>query len=138
MKNTILALSLLFTAAAAQENRVFGMLGSASCRACLKDVESTCKGPITSSQFNDCFCTTSSESSSSWSVLKSCVTDEDTQCSGDKVSILDLYAMHCLQQQKSKYENQLCDISTQDDELLLPVADDHCTEFKTYVKTRFY
>lgn len=45
-----------FASLALADNRVFGGLGNTACQTCLAKVETPCEGPISSSQFNDCFC----------------------------------------------------------------------------------
>lgn len=123
---TILA-PLLLAAVANAENRVFGGLGSDPCQKCLGEVEAACKGPITSSEFNNCFCVPESKA---WSTLKSCITTANTECSESKESILGSYGAHCFAYKKDE-DQAICVDKSQDDELLLSLADSFCSEFVT-------
>ncbi|KAH7155173.1 hypothetical protein B0J13DRAFT_521328 [Dactylonectria estremocensis] len=108
------------------DNRVFGGLGNSACQACLATVEAACKGPITSSQFNDCFCDADGDA---WAALENCLTVE-TDCDPQRESVLGYYGAHCFAW-KDDAEEEFCVDASQDDELKMSVADSFCDEFIT-------
>lgn len=120
-----IALAVLAPFAAA-ENRVFGDIGSTKCQACLKGVEATCDGPVSSDQFNECFCDVHGDT---WSTLEDCVSGDD--CLEDAYNVLLTgYGSHCFAYNE-KEEEEVCVDASQDNELLLSLADAFCTEFIT-------
>ncbi|KAF7545596.1 hypothetical protein G7Z17_g9044 [Cylindrodendrum hubeiense] len=108
------------------ENRVFRGLGDSACQACLAKVEAACKGPISSDQFNDCFCDADGDA---WANLEDCLTVE-TDCDKTKESILGYYGAHCFAW-KDDEEEEFCVDASQDNELKMSIADSFCDEFIT-------
>lgn len=90
-------------------------------------MESVCKGPVESTQFNNCFCSVSGKA---WTNLKSCVGDKTTECDQNKDSILGAYGSHCFAWKKDE-EEEVCVDKSQEDPLLLKLADQFCTAFVT-------
>ncbi|KAH7156877.1 hypothetical protein EDB81DRAFT_928999 [Dactylonectria macrodidyma] len=113
-------------AVAVAGNRVFGGLGNSACQECLATVEAACRGTITSSQFNDCFCDADGDA---WAALENCLTAE-TDCDPTRESVLGYYGAHCFAW-KDDAEGEFCVDASQDDELKMSVADSFCDEFIT-------
>ncbi|KAK7422715.1 hypothetical protein QQX98_001503 [Neonectria punicea] len=111
-------------------NRIFGDLGNTACQTCLAQVEAACKGPITSAQFNDCFCDADGEA---WAGLDDCLTTE-TDCQRTRESVLGYYGAHCFAH-KDDAEEEFCVDASQDDLLKMSVADSFCKEFITLSTT---
>ncbi|KAF7555311.1 hypothetical protein G7046_g6581 [Stylonectria norvegica] len=122
----IYTLALALTALAAAENRVFRTIGNAACQLCLGDVESACKGPVSSDQFNDCFCAADGPA---WDVFTDCLLVKP-DCGEDQYQILGAFGAHCFAN-KDDEEEEFCVDGSQGDELKLSVADMFCTEFIT-------
>lgn len=125
----ILTLTTILAGFAAADNRVFGGLGDRSCQACLAKVEETCRGPIGSKQYNDCFCAVG-EDGEAWAKLKGCITDDDGSCADDQYNVWSYWGAHCFAY-KDDEEEEVCVDSSQDDDVLMSVADSFCTEFLT-------
>lgn len=124
----LIFLSLASHAIAA--NRVFASRGTQECDACLGDVEASCQGPITSDQFNNCFCSIGKEGLA-WPKLENCFIGNDAKCSSDiQYDTLGDWGAHCFAY-KDDEEEEVCVDSTQNDKLLMSVADVFCTEFLT-------
>lgn len=121
----ILALATLALAA----NRVFENQGDTPCQACLAKVEAKCRGPTSSDQFNDCFCAVG-EDSDAWQQLKGCLTSDDGSCKEFEYNVLSYWGSHCFAY-KDDEEEIVCVDSTEDDKILMSVADSFCTEFLT-------
>lgn len=129
MVSSLTVLAILAPLAIA-ENRIFGDLGSTTCQACLKDVESACDGPISSDEFNDCFCTVHGDAPA-WKALEDCLNDVASDCQEDAYNVLlSGYGAHCFAYNERE-EEEVCVDDSQDNELLLSLADSFCTEFIT-------
>lgn len=117
-----------FASLALADNRVFGGLGNSACQACLAKVEAPCKGPISSSQFNDCFCDAEGDA---WANLEDCLA-VGTDCKSTQESILGYYGAHCFAW-KDDTEEEFCVDASQGDALKMSIADSFCDEFITCV-----
>lgn len=113
-------------------NRVFNDLGSATCQRCLAAAPAACSGPVSSSQFNDCFCAVSGSGAAAWKAVAGCLADKTTECYKVKESILGAFGAHCFAHKKDEKE-LVCVAGSEQDELLLSLADSFCTEFVTWV-----
>lgn len=96
----------------------------------MSDVEEKCRGPTSSEQFNNCFCSIGTEGLA-WPALAKCVSGQDAKCPANiQYDILGDWGAHCFAYKKDE-EEQVCVDSTQNDKLLMSVADVFCTEFLT-------
>ncbi|CAM1504275.1 Fc.00g018660.m01.CDS01 [Cosmosporella sp. VM-42] len=119
-----LPLTVLFPTLTLAITRIFSNVGDSTCQSCLTDVESTCKGPITSDQFNDCFCAADGDA---FAALEDCLKGD---CGDWQYQLLSYYGAHCFAA-KDDEESEFCVDASQDDEYKLSIADMYCSEFVT-------
>lgn len=126
----LIAVLLALASLAVADTRVFAERGNKDCQDCLAEVEGKCRGPTSSDQFNDCFCGIGEEGLA-WPKLTDCLTGSNAKCvKDDEYNILSDWGAHCFAYKKDE-EEEVCVDSTQDDKLLMTVADWFCTEFLT-------
>ncbi|KAH8172543.1 hypothetical protein LIA77_06798 [Sarocladium implicatum] len=125
---TMFLLSVLMMGSLAlAENRIFNSLGDKECQSCLGGVESKCRGPTSSDQFNDCFCSIGDQGLA-WPKLTDCLTGSNAQCAEeDQYQILSYWGAHCFAY-KDDEEEQVCVDSTQDDNLTSATSSSSSTE----------